>query len=221
MSHLIQTIVEYLAGFIIWVINELGYVGVGLMMCIESCNIPLPSEIIMPFSGFLVSQGKMNLWWAGVAGSLGGTIGSQIGYAIGYFGGRPFVEKYGKYFFITHHELDLADRWIARWGSSIAFTSRLLPVIRTFISTPLGIVKAPFWQFSIYTFVGSLPWCWFLAYIGKVLGDNWRTVGKYFHRADILVLIVVAGCALAILAHLYKSGRLTFGRRNQPADPKG
>jgi membrane protein DedA with SNARE-associated domain len=209
MSHLIQTIVEYLAGFIIWGINGLGYFGVGLMMCIESCNIPLPSEIIMPFAGFLVSQGKMNLWWAGVAGSLGGTIGSQIGYAIGYFGGRPFVEKYGKYFFITHHELDLADRWIARWGSSIAFTSRLLPVIRTFISTPLGIVKAPFWHFSI------------LAYIGKVLGDNWRTVGKYFHRADILVLIVVAGCALAILAHLYKSGRLTFGRRNQPADPKG
>jgi len=220
MAELIQTIVEYLAGFIISGINELGYFGVALMMCIESCNIPLPSEIIMPFSGFLVSQGRMNLWWAGVAGALGGTVGSQLGYAIGYIGGRPFVERYGKYFLITHHELEMADRWIARWGPSIAFFSRLLPVIRTFISTPLGIAKAPFWKFSIYTFVGSLPWCWALAYVGKVLGDNWRSVGKYFHRADIVVMICIIAGALVVVAHLFKTGRLTLRSRTQPTDPQ-
>ena len=220
MAELIQQIVEYLAGFIMWGINEMGYFGVGLMMCIESCNIPLPSEIIMPFAGFLSSQGKMNLWWAGVAGALGGTVGSQLGYAIGYFGGRPFVLKYGKYFFITHHELEMADRWIMRWGSKIAFLSRLLPVIRTFISTPLGIVRAPFWRFSVYTFVGSLPWCWALAYVGKVLGDNWQSVGKYFHRADLIVLACVVGGALVIVVHLWKSGKLAWRRETQPADPE-
>jgi membrane protein DedA with SNARE-associated domain len=189
---MVETIIGYLAGFIISGITALGYGGVALMMAIESACIPLPSEIIMPFSGYLVSTGKFSLWGVSVAGAAGCVLGSVVAYWVGVFGGRSFIEKYGKYILITRHDLDLADRFFQKYGNAAVFISRLLPVIRTFISLPAGIAKMNFPQFVIYTFLGSLPFCYFLAYIGKKLGDNWNTLGAYFHKFDAVIGILIA-----------------------------
>jgi membrane protein DedA with SNARE-associated domain len=146
----------------------------------------------MPFSGYLVSTGKFSLWGVSVAGAAGCVLGSVVAYWVGVFGGRSFIEKYGKYILITRHDLDLADRFFQKYGNAAVFISRLLPVIRTFISLPAGIAKMNFPQFVIYTFLGSLPFCYFLAYIGKKLGDNWNTLGAYFHKFDAVIGILIA-----------------------------
>lgn len=188
---MVAQIIEVLASFIIWGIDLLGYWGVGLMMAIESACIPLPSEIIMPFSGYLVSTGEFTLWGVALAGALGCVAGSALAYWVGAWGGRTAVEKYGKYILITKHDLDLADRFFQKYGNAAVFVSRLLPVIRTFISLPAGIAKMNFPQFVIYTFLGSLPFCYFLAYVGKKMGDNWNTLGVYFHKFDLAIGVVI------------------------------
>lgn len=190
---MITTLIGYLASFIIWGISGLGYAGVAIMMAIESACVPLPSEIIMPFSGYLVSTGEFTLLGVTLAGSIGSVLGSWLAYWVGIYGGRPMAEKYGKYILVTKHDLDLADRFFKKYGRSAIFFSRMLPVVRTFISLPAGIAKMNFWQFTVYTFLGSLPWCLFLAYIGKKLGDNWDTLGEYFHKADLLIGILLVG----------------------------
>jgi membrane protein DedA with SNARE-associated domain len=185
-----EQIISILASFIIGGISALGYFGVALMMAIESACIPLPSEIIMPFAGYLVSKGQFTLFGAALAGAIGCVVGSVLAYWVGIYGGRKFIEKYGKYILISHHDLEIADRFFNKYGSGAIFFSRLLPVVRTFISLPAGIAKMNFTKFVIYTFLGSLPWCYGLAYIGKKLGDNWDTLGVYFHKFDAIIGIL-------------------------------
>lgn len=200
---MIEKIISVLAGFIIATISALGYSGVALMMAIESACIPLPSEIIMPFSGYLVSRGEFSLLGVSLAGALGCVIGSVTAYWVGIWGGRPFIQKFGKYFLITEHDLNIADNFFNKYGQSAVFFSRLLPVVRTFISLPAGIARMDFKKFVAYSFLGSLPWCWFLAYVGKELGDNWNTLGVYFHKFDVVIgIVIVIGIIWFIRRHL-------------------
>jgi membrane protein DedA with SNARE-associated domain len=200
---MIAWIIEILASFIIAVISSGGYTGVIILMAIESACIPLPSEIIMPFSGYLVFRGEFGLVWVGLAGAFGCVVGSVPAYYLGLYGGRPLIEKYGKYVLVSHHDLDIADRWFARYGDWAIFFSRLLPVVRTFISFPAGVAKMNVPRFIIYTFVGSFPWCLGLAYIGMKLGENWDTLGAYFHKFDIVIgILLAAGAAYYIWRHL-------------------
>lgn len=192
---MIAKIISILSSFIIATISALGYGGIVLLMAIESACIPLPSEIIMPFSGYLVSRGEMNLWLVGIAGAVGCVVGSIVAYYIGMYGGRPFIEKYGRYILLSRHDLDLADRWFAKYGEAIVFISRLLPAIRTFIAFPAGVARMNMTRFIIYTFAGSLPWCLGLAYVGQKLGEQWdkdETLKTWFHRFDFVIGIVGA-----------------------------
>jgi membrane protein DedA with SNARE-associated domain len=171
-----------------------GYGGVAFLMAIESACIPLPSELIMPFAGYLVHEGAMNLLWVATAGAIGCNLGSLIAYEIGCYGGRPLVEKYGRWILFSRRELEWADRFFARWGYLAVLIGRLLPVIRTFIALPAGIARMPRVRFHVYTFLGSWPWCLALAYGGMKLGENWRQLGKYFHQFDVVILtILIAG----------------------------
>ncbi|HXH49798.1 MAG TPA: DedA family protein [Terriglobia bacterium] len=192
---MLSTIVKILGGFIVTFISGSGYTGIALLMAIESACIPLPSEIIMPFSGYLVSAGHFSLWGVAVAGALGCNLGSIVAYYIGAVGGRPLAERYGHYVLVTRHDLAMADRFFARYGDWAVFIARLLPVVRTFIALPAGIARMNFARFNIYTFLGSLPWCLALAYAGMKLGERWETLGPYFHRFDtvFLVVLVVGG----------------------------
>jgi membrane protein DedA with SNARE-associated domain len=187
---MVAKIIAILSSFIIATISTLGYSGIVLLMAIESACIPLPSEIIMPFSGYLVSKGEMNLWGVGVAGAVGCVVGSMAAYWAGMYGGRPFIEKYGRYILLSRHDLDLADRWFSKYGELIVFTARLLPAIRTFIAFPAGVARMNIPRFIIYTFAGSLPWCLALAYVGQKLGEQWdkdETLKTWFHRFDFLI----------------------------------
>jgi membrane protein DedA with SNARE-associated domain len=187
-------------------ISYLGYWGVVIMMGIESACIPLPSEIIMPYGGFLVATQpeRFSLWWMGVAGAAGCVWGSVVAYWAGMYGGRPFIEKYGKYILIRHRDLDKADAFFAKYGDWAIFISRLLPVIRTFISFPAGISRMNFWRFVVYTYLGSLPWCLALAYVGKLLGDRWDTLKTYFHGADAVIgAVIIIFIALYVWHHLH------------------
>src|SRR5881398_4068260 len=187
---MVARIIEILSAFIVATISTLGYSGIVLLMAIESACIPLPSEIIMPFSGYLIYTGRFNLWLVGVAGAFGCVLGSLVAYWVGMYGGRPLIEKYGKYLLISHHDLNLADRWFDRFGETIVFVSRLLPAIRTFIAFPAGVARMNLKKFIIYTFAGSLPWCLGLAYVGQKLGEKWNkddTLKIWFHRFDFLI----------------------------------
>ncbi|HKQ09424.1 MAG TPA: DedA family protein [Blastocatellia bacterium] len=209
---MIAKIIEFLSGIIVAVISSLGYAGVVLLMAIESACIPLPSEIIMPFSGYLVYTGRFNLWGVGVAGALGCVLGSIVAYYIGLYGGRPLIEKYGRYILVSHHDLDLADRWFQKYGEIIVFASRLLPVVRTFIAFPAGVARMNMSRFILYTFLGSLPWCLGLAYVGQKLGEQWdknETLKAWFHRFDFVIgILLVAGAAWWVWRHL-KNARST------------
>ena len=200
---MIAKTIAALAAFIIMVISELGYGGIVLLMGIESACIPLPSEIIMPFSGFLVFKGLMQLYLVALAGATGNLFGSWLAYALGARGGRALIERYGRYVLISHHDLDLADRWFSRYGDITVFACRLLPVVRTFIAFPAGVSRMAPWRFSLYTFVGSLIWCWALAWIGMTLGEHWDTLGVYFHRFDALIgITLIIGIVGYVRRHL-------------------
>lgn len=180
-------ILEYLSGFVVNIISAFGYLGVFFCMVVESACIPLPSEIIMPFSGYLVFLGKLDLFWVVLSGAFGNLVGSIIAYGVGIYGGRAFVEKYGKYFLVSHHDLETADRWFSKYGDKAVFFSRMLPVVRTFISLPAGIARMNFVKFSVYSFIGSIPWCLALALVGVKLGEHWNGLHIYFQRFDMLI----------------------------------
>ncbi|MFZ5594513.1 MAG: DedA family protein [Pseudomonadota bacterium] len=204
---MIEKIITLLAGFIIATISRIGYGGVVLLMAIESACIPLPSEIIMPFAGYLVFTGEMELWAVALAGAAGCVLGSLVAYYAGAWGGRPVVERYGKYILVSAHDLAIADRWFQRYGDITIFAGRLLPVIRTFIAFPAGISKMRMGRFIIYTFVGSYIWSWGLAWIGMKLGENWNTLGGYFHRFDAVIgVILLAGLIWYIRRHFNQRG---------------
>lgn len=188
--------------FIKTVIAATGYSGIVLLMAIESACIPLPSELIMPFAGYLVFEGAMKLFWVATAGAIGCNLGSLVAYEMGYYGGRPLVEKYGRWVLLSHRELDWADKFFARWGPGAVFVGRLFPVIRTFIALPAGIARMPRLRFHAYTFLGSWPWCFGLAYLGMKLGENWRSLGKYFHRFDAIIgALLVMGVVYFVWSH--------------------
>jgi membrane protein DedA with SNARE-associated domain len=203
---MIAKILEILSGIIVATISAMGYAGIVLLMAIESACIPLPSEIIMPFSGYLVSTGQMNIWLVGIAGAVGCVLGSMVAYWAGMYGGRPLIEKYGRYILLSRHDLDIADRLFAKYGEAIVFIARLLPAIRTFIAFPAGVARMNVPRFIFYTFAGSLPWCLGLAYIGQLLGEQWNKderLKTWFHRFDFVIgIVIVAAAAWWIWRHL-------------------
>ena len=203
---MVGKILELVTAFVIATISTLGYGGIVLLMAIESACIPLPSEIIMPFSGYLVYTGRFNIWLVAVAGAFGCVVGSLAAYWVGMYGGRPLIEKYGKFVLVSRHDLDLADRWFDRFGEVIVFVSRLLPAIRTFIAFPAGIARMNLKKFVIYTFAGSLPWCLGLAYVGQKLGEQWDKdprLKMLFHRFDFVIgIVIVLAAAWWIWRHL-------------------
>ena len=180
----------------------MGWPGVVVLMAIESACIPFPSELIMPLAGWMLIKEQslpvIQVLVAGFYGGLGNTIGSAIAYGVGMWGGRPFLEKYGKYILVSHHDLDLADRWFNKSGSWSIFASRLLPVVRTFISLPAGIARMHFPKFLIYTFIGSFIWSTGLAYGGYQLGEHWERL-----RVGMRPFDPVIGVILVILLGLY------------------
>ncbi|NYB27969.1 MAG: DedA family protein [Methanobacteriaceae archaeon] len=195
-------IIETVTNFAIYLIEDLGYWGVFIGMTLESACIPLPSEVIMPLSGFVVYRGEMSLLGITIVGAVGNLIGSWIAYFVGLKGGRPFLEKYGKYVLISPKKLDMAHEWFDKYGHEAVLISRVLPIIRTFISLPAGIAEMDLKKFSIYTFLGSLPWCFVLAYIGFMLGPKWNIIEEYFHYMDIVVVIALVILAI-YLVHKY------------------
>lgn len=191
---MVASILAALHHFVVTVISTFGYPGVALLMAIESACIPLPSELIMPYAGFLVHEGRFNLWLAALAGAIGCNLGSVVAYEIGYYGGRPLVERFGRVIWLSHHELDMADRLFQKHGGITILISRMLPVIRTFIALPAGVARMPRAKFHIYTFIGSFPWCLGLAYVGLLLGEQWDKdprLKMWFHRFDAVILAVL------------------------------
>ena len=181
-----------------WVTATIGDHGVpavfGLMV-LESACIPVPSEVIMLFAGYLVSQDQLGLVVAILAGTLGNVVGSWIAWGIGYTGGRGFIDRWGRYVHVTPHRMAMADRWFDRHGNAVVFWSRMLPIVRTFISLPAGVARMPFMRFTIYTFLGALPWCTLLTLIGVKVGENWETWEgrlKYFDYLVAVLLVAVA-----------------------------
>src|SRR5260370_5412266 len=188
---MISKILAALSTFIIEVISSAGYLGIVLLMAIESACIPLPSEVIMPFSGYLVSQGRFSLVLVATAGAIGCNLGSELAYIIGYFGGRPLVMKFGRLIWLSEHEIDWAHNFFVRYGSITVFIARLLPVVRTFIALPAGIARMPRLRFHIYTFLGSWPWCFGLAYLGMQAGEHWGYLREYFHKLEFVIASVL------------------------------
>lgn len=212
MSHLIDALTTVIQNLY----TVTGLLGIVLAMAIESCCIPLPSEIVMPLAGVMVASHKpllgldphaplwLNLLLLALAGSLGSLIGSIAAYGIGYAGGRPLMLKYGRYVLISQHDADKADHFFQRWGVQTAFFSRLLPVVRTYISLPAGITRMPFGKFCAYTFLGSLPWCLFLAYLGYLLGNSYTKISGPLHYFDgAIVVAVVVLVVLYIWRHIH------------------
>ena len=196
-TQMSEKIIALLVEFVTHVIDAGGYAGIVALMGIESACIPLPSEIIMPFAGYLAYQGHFSLFWAATAGAVGCNLGSAVAYWIGAKGGRPLVERYGRWVLMSHHDLDWMTEFFSRYGSITVLVARLLPVVRTFIAFPAGIAKMSQTRFHIYTFVGSWPWCFALAYAGMRLGEAWHTDPRFyamFHRFHVGVeLTLVAG----------------------------
>ena len=220
---MVAKIISILSGFIVATISTLGYSGIVLFIVFVSAFIALPSVIIMLFSGYLVSKVEMILWGVGVAGAVGCVVGSWVAYYAGMYGGRPFIEKYGRYILLSRHDLDLADRWFAKYGELIVFTARLLPAIRTFIAFPAGVARMNMTRFTIYTFAGSLPWCLGLAYVGQKLGEQWDkndTLKTWFHRFDFL--IGIAGLLLVgwwIWRHIKHSRMPSHSEKAEATQP--
>ncbi len=211
-----QSIEHQLLEFIAQVYDLMGWPGVVLLMAIESASIPLPSELVMPLSGWMLIQAKgLSPWYtivAGFYGALGNLLGSLVAYWLGVWGGRPLLERYGRYILITHRDLEQADRWFARYGNWAVFLSRMLPVVRTFISLPAGVARMPLLRFSILTFLGSFPWSLGLAYGGYVLGDNWEALRRGMRPFDIPVLVAVVALVGFYLYRRVRKLRLEANR---------
>lgn len=201
---MLEQVISLLASWIVAVISATGYLGVVILMAIESACIPLPSEIIMPFAGYLVSIGKFSLVGAATAGAIGCNVGSTVAYYVAASGGRAAFERWGKYVLISHADIERADAFFARYGAATVFFGRLLPVVRTFIAFPAGLARMPMLKFQVYTFLGSWPWCFALAYIGFVLGTHWNsdpTLRKVFHEFDVVIVaVLLAGIAWFVWA---------------------
>jgi membrane protein DedA with SNARE-associated domain len=200
--------VEGLAHWITGVIAAAGYPGVVALMAMESACLPIPSEVVMPFAGYLASIGRFNLWLVATCGAIGCNIGSAIAYEVGARGGRPFLERWGRYLLIGQDELERVDRIFARYGAISVLVGRLLPIIRTFIALPAGIARMNRWTFHLYTFVGSWPWCLALAWVGYQLGLHWSdspVLHAVMHSLDLAVAaLILAGVILFVFLRVRK-----------------
>jgi len=198
--------------------DAIGWPGVVFLMAIESACIPFPSEVIMPLAGWFLVEDRGHGWeyllLAGFFGALGNTIGSLAAYYAGRWGGRPLVLKYGKYVLITPREVEWADRWFQRYGEVTVFATRLMPVVRTFISLPAGVARMNVWRFTIFTFIGAFPWSIALAWAGYLLGEHWEDLVPYFRPVSVPIVIVVV---VAAAYFLYR--RITELRRHSGEDP--
>ena len=186
---MINSILVALVSWIEGVVGHFGAWGIAFLMAIESCNIPLPSEAILPFAGYMVTKGAFSIHTAALFGAIGCVLGSIPSYYLGYFGGRKFIEKYGKYFLISHHDLEIADKWVDKYGDWSFLICRMLPVVRTFISLPAGILRARKRTFFIFTFIGSLIWSYVLVYVGVKLGENREALKHIWHKFDAVIII--------------------------------
>jgi len=208
---MIEHIVSLLTGLIISVISTTGYWGVFLLMAAESALIPIPSEITMTFAGYLASVKRFDLFLIIVVGALANLFGSILAYWLGYWGEehliRNLIKKYGKYLLISEHEYDKSEKWFRKYGQGIAFFSRLLPVVRTFISLPAGVAEMNFWKFCIFTFIGSFIWSGLLAYVGFTLGKNWNSLHPYYQKFEYLIIGGVVLLAIYYVLHKLKKLR--------------
>jgi membrane protein DedA with SNARE-associated domain len=214
---------EIVIPFLETLYGAVGYLGVMLAMAIESAMIPLPSELILPFAGFLVSDPSQiepitgqpwSFWIVVIVGTIGNTLGSLIAYAIGAYGGRPFLERYGKYLLIRPHEIELADHFFAKWGSQTVFFSRLLPIVRTFISFPAGVARMDLRKFVVYSTAGAFLWSILLVWAGVQLGDNWVEIRAMLQPFDLAIAVGVVALFAAFL--WLRLGRPMPGRRRTP-----
>ncbi|MFO0677445.1 MAG: DedA family protein [Polyangiaceae bacterium] len=230
---MVKAIFAVLGGFCVYIMGTLGYAGIALLMGIESACIPLPSELIMPYAGamsvptvnaaladqFKIALPQFNLFWAAVAGAVGCNLGSELAYWVGATGGRKAIERYGKYVLMSKHELAIADRWFEKRGDIIILVARLLPVIRTFIAFPAGVARMNRVKFHVYTFVGSLPWCWGLAWVGQKLGlellDEHSPLKKVMHKFDLVI-----GITIVVAAVWFVRSRLKALKSYQEADAR-
>jgi membrane protein DedA with SNARE-associated domain len=187
MMDLFSLVIQSIKDFI----EAIGYFGIFFLMTLESMALPVPSEVILTFGGWLAYNGSLNIFWVGMAGTLGCVVGSIIAFKIGEYEGRPFVRKYGKYFFLKESNVDEAELWFKKYGQWAVFGSRLLPVVRTFISIPAGMAKMNLLRFVVLTFLGSLIWCYALTYIGYYLGKNYESINSYFNLLVIVVVVIV------------------------------
>lgn len=193
---MLSSLLESMSTFVTTTISHFGYLGVGALMAIESMNIPLPSEVILPFAGWQVNHGLMNFHGAALAGAVGCVVGSLISYALGYYGGRPFLLKYGKWLLVSQKDFYQAESWVAKYGVVTFFVGRVLPVARTFISLPAGILRVKLWPFVLTTFFGSWIWSYLLIYVGVRLGDEWETLKPLWHKFDFLIIGI---CLIAFI----------------------
>ncbi len=199
----LHVLLEALGSWIQTVIASGGYFAVVGLMAVESACIPLPSEVIMPFAGSLIALGSLGFWQVGLAGAIGCVLGSVPAYYLGRFGGRPAIERWGRFVLISRHDLDLADRLFSSHGDRIVFIARLLPVVRTFIAFPAGVARMEMGKFIAYTFAGSLPWCLGLAWVGMKLGEHWDAIRPFFRASDgVIAAGAAASAAFWIWRHV-------------------
>lgn len=187
MTALLSSLTHFITSYI----SSAGLLGIGVLMAFESAGIPIPSEVIMPFGGFLVFQGQFTLLAIALFGALGNLVGSLIAFAIGLYGGRPLVERYGKYILLSQKDLARADKFFAQQGSLTVFVGRVLPIVRTYISFPAGIARMKIVPFAIYTFVGAFIWSYFLGYVGVRLGEHWEAIRAIGHKFDVAIAVLL------------------------------
>jgi membrane protein DedA with SNARE-associated domain len=205
---MLSAIISFLSLIVTGTIDKLGYFGVAILMGLESCNIPIPSEIILPYAGFLSAKGVLNLHLAALAGALGCLLGSMLSYWLGKKLGRPFLWKHGQWLLISRHDLELSEKFLDRFGSATYFLSRLLPVVRTFISFVAGVSEAKFWKFCLSAFLGSWIWSYVLVYFGFRLGNSWNHIGPWWDRfhetIGLIIIIAIAWHIIRVFRHRHK-----------------
>lgn len=184
-------VIAQISDFALYLIDKTGYAGIFLLSALESCAIPIPSEVVIPFSGFLAVSGRFNIWLVILVATIANLAGSVILFWIGRGGGRWILERYGKYVLIHKHDMEKGDEWFKKYGTRAIFWGRMLPVIRTFVSLAAGVGEMNFFKFSAVTFLGSLPWNAGLAVIGYKTGENWRVLENYFRKLDILIVAII------------------------------
>ena len=208
----LASLTDPIVNFAVDVTEKLGLWGIFILMVPESALIPIPSEATMLFAGFNVSRGNYSLWEAVLVGSVANVVGSWIAYALGYFGRLDIIEHHGRKLHINPHHLEMTDRWFEKYGAATVFFTRMMPIVRTFISLPAGVAKMPFWKFTAYTFAGCVPWMLMLTLIGREAGDNWENWKDNLHYVDYAV------AAAIVLVVAYVGVRVRRRRRRAPGE---